>query len=112
MHENGLGQYAHAFVENDVDWTALQILADPDLKELGLSFGPRKRLLALLAEEKRRRSLYASDEPAGERRQVTVVFCDMVGFTEMTQRIEAETMQGIIYRYQDICAACVQRYDG
>lgn len=112
MHENGLGQYAHAFVENDVDWTALQILADADLKELGLSFGPRKRLLALLAEEKRRRSLYAPDETAGERRQVTVLFCDMVGFTEMTQRIEAETMQGVIYRYQDICAACVQRYDG
>ncbi|MBM3627199.1 MAG: hypothetical protein FJX21_05200, partial [Alphaproteobacteria bacterium] len=111
LRDNALGQFATAFVENDVDWTALQILTDADLKELGLSFGPRKRLLALLAEEKRRRRLYASDEAGGERRQVTVLFCDMVGFTEMTQRIEAETMQGVIYRYQDICTTCVQRYD-
>ncbi|MBM3480109.1 MAG: hypothetical protein FJX69_12970, partial [Alphaproteobacteria bacterium] len=58
LRDNALGQFATAFVENDVDWTALQILTDADLKELGLSFGPRKRLLALLAEEKRRRRLY------------------------------------------------------
>jgi class 3 adenylate cyclase/predicted ATPase len=48
----------------------------------------------------------------GDRRQLTVLFCDMVGFTELANRIDPEVLQGIIQLYEDQCAACVTRYEG
>jgi class 3 adenylate cyclase/predicted ATPase len=50
--------------------------------------------------------------PEGERRQLTVLFCDMVGFTELTTRVDPEVLQEIIQRYEDACAACITRYEG
>ena len=50
--------------------------------------------------------------PAGERRQLTVLFCDMVGFTELANRVDPEVLQGIIRRYEDACAVCITRYEG
>ena len=69
-----LERFIEIFEENEVDLTTLRLLTESDLKELGLPFGPRKRILNLLAEEK------ATDKlaPIGERRQLTVLFCDMV----------------------------------
>ncbi len=104
----GLGQYAPTFAENDVDLKTLAILSNDDLKELGIPFGPRKRIL---------HALLATQQPetvatAEERRHLTVLFCDMVGFTERAQRIDTEVLQDIIRSYEDACAACVARYDG
>src|SRR5262245_46628922 len=48
----------------------------------------------------------------GERRQLTVLFCDMVGFTELANRVDPEVLQGIIQLYDDQCAVCVTRYEG
>jgi len=64
-----LERFTEIFEENEVDLTTLQLLTESDLKELGLPFGPRKRILNLLAEEK------ALDKfaPIGERRQLTVL---------------------------------------
>jgi class 3 adenylate cyclase/tetratricopeptide (TPR) repeat protein/energy-coupling factor transporter ATP-binding protein EcfA2 len=50
--------------------------------------------------------------PASERRQLTVLFCDMVGFTELANRVDPEVLQGIIRRYEDACAVCITRYEG
>ena len=50
--------------------------------------------------------------PDGERRQLTVMFCDMVGFTELSARVDPEVLQEIIRRYEDACAACITRYEG
>jgi class 3 adenylate cyclase len=47
-----------------------------------------------------------------ERRQLTVLFCDMVGFTELASRLDPEVLQGIVRSYEDTCAACVTRYEG
>jgi class 3 adenylate cyclase/tetratricopeptide (TPR) repeat protein len=48
----------------------------------------------------------------GERRQLTVLFCDLVGFTELANRLDPEVLQGIIRSYEDACAVCIARYDG
>jgi len=117
---HGLAEYAPLFAENEVDFATLQILTDGDLKELGLPFGPRKRLLsalsALRAPEVREPAPGAPpSSPAvgdGERRQLTVMFCDMVGFTELAGRVDPEVLQNVIRQYEDICAACITRYEG
>src|SRR4030095_2656666 len=49
---------------------------------------------------------------AGERRQLTVLFCDMVGFTEIANRVDPEVLQVIIRSYEDACAVCITRYEG
>ena len=48
----------------------------------------------------------------GERRQLTVLFCDMVGFTELASHVDPEVLQTIIRSYEDACAVCITRYDG
>lgn len=110
LTDHGFAEHAHLFAENDVDFATLLILTDEDLKELGLSFGARRRLLSALAPLKA-----TKPEPAArveERRQVTVMFCDMVGFTALAQRIDPEVLKDIMRGYEDTCAACIARYEG
>lgn len=120
----GLEQYASLFLENEVDFATVQVLTDADLKELGLPFGPRKRILSAVADIKAERAnetgsriarLTPGGTPAvsdGERRQLTVLFCDMVGFTELAGRVDPEILRAVIRRYEDICAVCITRYEG
>jgi class 3 adenylate cyclase/tetratricopeptide (TPR) repeat protein len=108
-----LAQYAKLFAENEVDFKTLEILTEADLKELGLPFGPRKRLLRALADLKGEDSTpHTGMVAVGERRQLTVMFCDMVGFTELAGRVDPEVLQTVIGRYEDACAGCIERYDG
>ena len=94
----GLAQYAAAFAENDIDFTLLGKLTDADLKELGISsLGHRKRLLAAIAE----RGVTAApsprhaarSSPAGERRQVTILFADLCGFTAISRTLDPEEVR-------------------
>lgn len=75
-----LERYTSIFTDNEVDFAALQILSDADLNELGLPFGPRKRILKALAELQPSQRPVNAESAAAERRQLTVLFCDMVGF--------------------------------
>jgi len=103
-----LERYTALFIDNEVDLQTLKVLSDTDLKEMGLPFGPRKRLLAALQQGHGR----PVATPEGERRQLTVLFCDMVGFTELTLQVDPELLQSIVRRYEEACAACISRYDG
>jgi class 3 adenylate cyclase/tetratricopeptide (TPR) repeat protein len=113
---HGLERFTPLFEQNEVDLQTLRLLTDDDLKELGLPFGPRKRILSLLGEERQleKSSVPAAvvGAPAGERRQLTVLFCDMVGFTKLAHRLDPEALQGVVRAYEDACATCVNRYDG
>src|SRR5437773_625675 len=96
----GLEQHAGTFAANDIDLDVLPELSDEDLKELGLSLGHRRRLLRAIAELSSERSQPAVEpaEPsnipaagadavrAAERRQLTVLFCDLVASTELSGR--------------------------
>lgn len=108
LTDHGFTQHQQVFAENDVDFTTLLLLTDDNLKELGLPFGARKRLLNALEREKAAKPL----QPSEERRQLTVLFCDMVGFTMLAQRVDPEVLKDIVRGYEDICAACLSRYDG
>ena len=99
----GLDRYAAVFAEHDIDREALLDLTEQDLERLGLSIGHRKRLL---------RAIQALPRPAqeheprdAERRQLTVMFCDLVGSTELAGRLDPEDMREVIRAYQDLAAA-------
>jgi len=111
LRQLDLGQYTQLFVDNEVDLQTLKVLSDADLKELGLPFGPRKRLLAALQDQAGEPASGAV-APEGERRQLTVLFCDLVGSTELTLQVDPELLETIIQKYEDACEACIGRYDG
>src|SRR3984893_1299346 len=105
-----------AFRENEIDFRDLPDLTNEDLEELGIPLGPRKRLLKAIkaltpenpvAQEVRPTSPQPSPEPrdTAERRQLTVMFCDLVGSTGLSSRMDPEDLREVISEYQ---AACVK----
>jgi class 3 adenylate cyclase len=117
LEKLGLGQYAARFSENDIDFALLNKLNDADLKELGVtSLGHRKRLLEAIAERAAATPSAAPAEPkapdTAERRQVTVMFSDLVGSTALSARMDPEDLREVISAYQKCVAETVQRFDG
>ena len=89
LDRHGIGKYAEMFAENDIGLDVLPDLTDADLEKLGVSLGDRRRIL------KAATSLAAAVTPRAdtreaERRQITVVFCDLVGSTELSTRLDPE----------------------
>jgi class 3 adenylate cyclase len=114
-----MSEYAECFAENDVDLTVLPHLTDQDLKELGVSLGHRRKMLAAIAE--RTGTVEAPPRPptetkardtTAERRQVTVMFCDLVGSTALSARMDPEDLRDVIAAYQKCVAETVQRFGG
>ena len=92
LHELGLERYQDAFHANDIDFEVLSELSEPDLERLGVSLGHRKKLLKAIASlgaavvGGSRKAPAAIQQAAvaereAERRQVTVLFCDLAGYT-------------------------------
>ena len=106
----GLGQHAQVLAENDVDLDVVAHLSDDDLKELGLSLGHRRKLLAALAAaptEPEPPKTASEPKADAERRQLTVLFCDLVGSTAMSQQLDPEDLRDVMRRYQDAVAGAV-----
>ena len=127
LHTIGLEELADTLAANDIDLDLLPELTDEDLKELGLSLGHRRRLLRAIGEmaSVRRPPAVSTIAPASEsgpsadstareaeRRQVTVLFCDLVGSTELSGRYDPEYLRELLRRYHDAIAAVVVRYGG
>ncbi len=108
----GLQRYGPAFAANDVDLAALRLLSEADLKEIGLSLGHRRKLMAALAGTAPGVPPPAAPEPPTERRQLTVMFCDLVGSTALTAALDPERMERLLRDYQDVCAGEIARFDG
>jgi class 3 adenylate cyclase/tetratricopeptide (TPR) repeat protein len=118
----GLEQYAAAFERDDVDINVLPELSEADLQQLGVSLGHRKRILAALRDANGaldRRTLERSPAPPvesltaeGERRQVSVLFCDLVGSTALSNRLDPEDYRRVLARYHETGIGCVQRFEG
>ncbi len=94
----GLEKLAEVFAANDIDMDVLPEITEADLKDLGLSLGDRKRVLAAI------RRLGTPDEqpaaaPAGARRQVTILFADLSGFTRLSEQLDAEEVHGLLQRF-------------
>lgn len=119
LQELGFGQYATAFAEEQIDDEVLLELTDADLKELGIPLGPRKKLLkaidALRAEAAATKRPSTDDNrlvPDAERRQLTVMFCDLVGSTELSQILDPEDLRDVNRAYQDACKRAIEEYEG
>ena len=119
----GLGQYVQRFAENDISFAVLPDLTDQDLKELGMaSLGHRRQLLRAITELKggeegtRKPSIEdiapIAPHNTAERRQVTVMFSDLVGSTALSARMDPEDLREVISAYQKCVAETVGRFGG
>ena len=98
LEDLGLGQYAEAFEAAQVELGDLADLTEDDLKDLGLPLGPRKRLLKSAAEFDPDAEPAAT--PEAERRQLTVMFCDLVGSTALSEKLDPEDLRGVMDAYR------------
>jgi class 3 adenylate cyclase/ABC-type lipoprotein export system ATPase subunit len=120
----GLQQYEPAFRENAIDSAVLPSLTAEDLKDLGVGVvGHRRKLLDAIASLRADANAKTSSPgalatidkrpgDAAERRQVTVVFSDLVGSTGLASQLDPEDMSQLLNQYRKACAAVVSRYDG
>src|SRR6202046_4587961 len=121
LEKLGMSEYADRFAENRIDFSVLPDLTDQDLEKLGVLLGDRRKMLRAIAK------LEALDAPiagatttpatprsvdTAERRQVTVMFSDLVGSTALSARMDPEDLREVISGYQKRVADTVQRFGG
>jgi class 3 adenylate cyclase/predicted ATPase len=128
LSSHGLGQYAQTFAENNIEYSVLPDLTEDDLKKLGVSsLGHRKKLLRAIE------ALTAARQPTGttaavsnvtvvppalvqhreaEFRQITVMFSDLVGSTQLSEKLDPEDLQKLIDTYRGECSTAIRRYGG
>jgi class 3 adenylate cyclase len=115
----GLERYERAFRDAEVTADVLPDLTEADLEKLGLPLGPRKKLLRAMASLGSENGPEAPPRPPGpgtrheaERRQLTVMFIDLVGSTALSARLDPEDMREVIRAYQNMVAGEVSRLEG
>jgi class 3 adenylate cyclase/predicted ATPase len=115
----GMSEYTQRFSENGIDVSVLRHLTDQDLKDIGVLLGHRRRLLAAIAELANTAPAAPQPSPVemkphdvAERRQLTVLFCDLVGSTALASRLDPEDLREIIGVYHRCVAGTVARFDG
>jgi class 3 adenylate cyclase/tetratricopeptide (TPR) repeat protein len=121
----GLGNYARAFEAHEIDFAALPHLTDSMLERIGLPLGPRARLLAAISElgppptpkpeprpEARPQGRPRGERRQAERRQITVMFCDLVDSTRFSGALDPEDFGSMMQAYQKACVAIIDRYEG
>ena len=120
--------YREAFQQNAITWDVLPELNQNDLESVGVLLGHRKTLLRAIAQLSQRaegmglESLplaaspdtqpFPSDRDQAERRQLTVMFCDLVDSTALSRRLDPEDLQAIIRRFFDACSETIGRFNG
>src|SRR4029077_9369715 len=125
LKQLGMSGYAQRFAENDIDFTILGDLTDQDLEKIGVaSLGHRRKLLRAITDLKDveksgpeapvAAALPPTPRPVdtAERRQVTVMFSDLVGSTALSARMDPEDLREVISAYQKCVAETVQRHGG
>jgi class 3 adenylate cyclase len=117
LEKLGMSEYAQRFAENGIGFAALRHLTDQDLKDIGVLLGHRRIMLAAIRElgspavaEPVTAELKPQD--TAERRQVTVMFSDLVGSTALSARMDPEDLREVISNYQKAVAETVQRFGG
>ncbi len=122
LSQHGLDTYASVFAEHDVDLETLSELTDEHLREMGLPLGASLRIRKAIAQyaDTAQKSATAANQAiiealaqvVTERRQVTVMFCDVVGSTKLAAELDPEEMRGLLLGYWKIIEATALRYDG
>ena len=126
LREAGLERYESVFAENDIDFSVLRKLTQSDLKELGFTLGHRKKFFEALTtldsqtgptlitgrSQPEPEATSSLTEQSGERRQLTVMFCDLVGSTALSERMDPEELSALLHEYRTRCGEVIARYDG
>ncbi|MEZ2129268.1 MULTISPECIES: AAA family ATPase [unclassified Sinorhizobium] len=122
LKQIGLLEYADLFEEHNIDFGVLGDLTSSDLREIGIkAVGDRRRLIAAAkqlgaasseAPSKSRVGASRSWTGRAERRNLAVLFCDLVGSTHMSERLDAEELRDIVANYQSTAVRVVERYGG
>jgi predicted ATPase/class 3 adenylate cyclase len=116
----GLGQYEGTFRDSEIEADTLRELTETDLEKIGLPLGPRKRILKAIqnlgdADKTSEAVSPARPAPArdtGERRQLTVMFCDLVGSTAISARLDPEDLSSVLSAFQKACVSAVSAFGG
>jgi class 3 adenylate cyclase/tetratricopeptide (TPR) repeat protein len=125
LEQVGLAHCAQTLVDNGIDFDVAQGLTETDLRGLGLNLGDSRRLLQAVTRLGPQ-TIGLSDDAVtvvdivpkpthtslDERRQLTVMFCDIVGYTDLAHRLDPEELKGIIRDYRSACTKVVAHYDG
>ncbi len=126
LEELGLSEYAEAFAENRIDADVLPTLTNDDLKDIGVvAVGDRRKMLNAIRalserDDEATDEIAPKPDPSGqpgrtreaERRQLTVMFCDLVGSTDLSTRLDPEDLQDVIRGYQDMVTEIIREFDG
>src|SRR5262245_52120343 len=137
LEKLGMSEYAQRFAENRIDFSVLRELTDQDLKDLGVVLGDRRKMLRAIADiddidehaqaapadatAAARRTPVATATPppisaaaqaSGERRYVTVMFCDLVGSTGIAAQLDAEEWRDLVGAYLDAASTVVTEMGG
>ena len=133
LEKLGMSEYAERFAENRIDFSVLRDLTDQDLKDLGVVLGDRRKMLRAIAEmddapmaapsarpvfptpipaNVETSPISASIEATGERRYLTVMFCDLVGSTSISAGLDAEEWRDLVGAYLDAASAAVTEMGG
>ena len=128
--ENGLESYTALFLRNKVCFDVVRSLSEADLRELGIALGDRKRILQAISKLEGESTTAvsavpvgslpivpstlfpASETAAGERRQLTVMFCDLVGSTALSEKLDPEELRSLLHNYRTVCGEVIARYEG
>jgi class 3 adenylate cyclase/tetratricopeptide (TPR) repeat protein len=120
LEKLGMSEYAERFAKHRIDLLVLPELTDQDLKDLGVALGDRRKMLRAIRER-------AGDTPvtpqtpavtgarlqdAAERRQLTVMVCDLVGSTALSTRLDPEDLREIISAYHRRCTEVIDKHGG
>jgi class 3 adenylate cyclase len=115
----GMSEYTEHFAENRIDLSVLPDLTDQDLKDLGVVLGDRRKMLRAIAElgnaapaSSQVAAISPAPQESAERRQLTVMFCDLVGSTALSSRLDPEDLRVIIGAYQRCCTELIEGNGG
>src|SRR5215467_13068776 len=119
LEKLGMSEYTQSFTEHRIDVSVLRFLTDQDLKDIGMPLGHRRKILAAISElsgtARATPKFAARKEPgtdAAERRQITVMFSDLVGSTALSARMDPEDLRELIAAYHKCVAEAVRRFGG
>ena len=112
LDELGLSQYADVFKANDIFLAVLPALTENDLASMGVSLGHRKLILQAAQRMGASQPNVETLTADGERRQVTVLYCDLVGSTSLSNTLDPEVYRALLSRYHEIAIAAIQRFEG
>ena len=124
LTEIGLERYAAVFSDNNIDFDVIGSLNEADLRELGLAIGDRKRLFNAVVQLNTpstadtiptappSQAVTETARSDGARRQLTVMCCDLVGSTALSEKLDPEELRSLLHNYRTVCGEVITRYEG